>query len=103
AIVQQFLRGNSASSPSTMPPNRRRVSTRLNLQATRPSSSSNIICHRPGSTLDPAATTRSSVVLTNTHDHAVAVCILQHPTSKITTYHWKLRCLEVSGQGPNRI
>src|SRR5690606_18283850 len=32
-----------------------------------------------------------SVVLTNIHDHAVAVCMLQHPAVKITTYHWSTR------------
>jgi hypothetical protein len=50
AIVQQFLRGRSASSPSTNALACRRGSTRGNRAATRPSNSSGPARHRPGST-----------------------------------------------------
>src|SRR5690606_19626639 len=53
-------RGCHSPSPfqvSGPPPKPGRSTTRLNLQATRPIRSSSIICHRPGSTLGPAATT----------------------------------------------
>jgi hypothetical protein len=58
AIVQQFLRGRSASSPSTNALARRLGSTLGNQPATRPITSSNNSCHRAGSTsrLWPAAT-----------------------------------------------
>ena len=58
AIVQQFLRGRSESSPRTNALARRRGSTRPNRPATRPSSSSRPACQRAGSTfrLWPAAT-----------------------------------------------
>ena len=58
AIVQQFLRGSSASSPHTNALARRRGSTRPNRPATRLSSSSSPPCHWAGSTstLWPAAT-----------------------------------------------
>jgi hypothetical protein len=58
AIVQQFLRGRSARSPSTNALARRRGSTRPNRPATRPSNSSSPACQRAGSTsrLWPAAT-----------------------------------------------
>ena len=56
AIVQQFFRGRSASSPSTNPRTRRRVSTRGNRPAIRSSSLSVSASHRPGPTLWPAAT-----------------------------------------------
>jgi hypothetical protein len=58
AIVQQFLRGRSASSPSTNALARRLGSTLGNRPATRPITSSNNSCHRAGSTsrLWPAAT-----------------------------------------------
>src|SRR5512132_2833823 len=56
AIVQQFLRGRSASSPRTNALARHRRSTRPNRPATRPSNSSNNSCQRAGSTLWPAAT-----------------------------------------------
>src|SRR5215203_2219060 len=58
AIVQQFLRGRSASRPRTNALARRRRSTRPNRPATRPSNSSNNSCHWAGSTsrLWPAAT-----------------------------------------------
>src|SRR5215218_432418 len=66
AIVQQFLRGRSASRPRTNALARRRRSTRANRPATRPSTSSNCSCQRAGSTsrLWPAATVRSLVVTT---------------------------------------
>jgi hypothetical protein len=58
AIVQQFLPGRSASSPSTNALARRLGSTLGNRPATRPITSSNNSCHRAGSTsrLWPAAT-----------------------------------------------
>src|SRR6266700_7642974 len=58
AIVQQFMRGRSASRPRTNALARRRSSTRPNRPATRPSNSSNSSCHQAGSTstLWPAAT-----------------------------------------------
>jgi hypothetical protein len=56
ASVQQFLRGRSASSPSTNARARRRGSTLANRRATRPSSSSSLACQLAGVTLWPAAT-----------------------------------------------
>jgi hypothetical protein len=56
AIVQQFLRGRSASSPSTNARACRRGSTLAKRPATRPSSSSSPACHLAGVTLWPAAT-----------------------------------------------
>ena len=66
AIVQQFLLGRSASSPSTNARACRHGSTHQNRPATRPSSSSSPVCHRAGSTSTPwpAATVRSLVVRT---------------------------------------
>jgi hypothetical protein len=66
AIVQQFFRGRSASSPSTNARAWRLGSTRGNRRATRPITSSNSSCHRAGSTSTPwpAATVWSSAVST---------------------------------------
>src|SRR6266516_2853564 len=72
-MVQQFLDGRSDSRPSTNARARRRGSTLRKRAPTRLISSSNMPSHRPGSTLCPAATARSSRVVTNRDDHAVAV------------------------------
>src|SRR6516164_4755773 len=71
-MVQQFLRGSSASRPSTNARARRRGSTRRNRLPVRVSSSSSTPSHRPGPTLGPAATRRSSRVITNREDQTVA-------------------------------
>jgi hypothetical protein len=86
AIDQQFFRGKSANNPSTNARTRRRGSTRPNRPATHPRSSSNIACHRPGSTLWPAATARSSEVDTTGDDHAVAALRPGLTRCKITIY-----------------
>ena len=66
AIVQQFLRGSSASRPGANARARRRGSApRLNRAPARVISSSNVPSQRPGSTLGPAAARRSSRVVTN--------------------------------------
>lgn len=51
AMVQQFLRGRSDSSPSTNFRTRHRGSTRANLLAIRPIRPSNASCQLAGSTL----------------------------------------------------
>ena len=56
AIVQQFLRGRSASSPTTNALARLRGSTRANRPATRPNNASRPAVQLAGSTLWPAAT-----------------------------------------------
>jgi hypothetical protein len=71
-MVQQFLRGKSAISPSTNDLARRRVSTLRKRDPIRVISSSKFPSHRPAFTLWPAATARSSLVLTNRDDQPVA-------------------------------
>ena len=88
---QQFFRGRSASNPSTNARARRRGSTRLNCPATRPISSSNNPAHRPGSTLWPAATARSSRVHTTRDDHGGGRSTSSTATPKITNYCWSIR------------
>ena len=86
AMVQQFLRGSSASRPSTNARARRRGSTRRNRLPVRVSSSSSTPSHRPGSTLGPAATRRSSRVVTNRDDQTVAAPVSSTGTPKTTLY-----------------
>src|SRR3954454_20973224 len=72
AIVQQFLRGRSASNPSTKAWTRCRTSTRPHRPATR-SSSSSIRARQPaGPTLAPAVTAGCVAVHTPDDGHAVA-------------------------------
>jgi hypothetical protein len=71
-MVQQFLRGSSANSPSTNARARRRGSTLRKPGPIRIISSSSMPSHRPASTLVAAATSRSSRVATNRDDHQVA-------------------------------
>ena len=85
-LVRCAVPGVFGQPPTVLPTNARqktgdrsfavvRGSTRVNRAAIRANASSNIDCHRTGFTLCPAATARSSVVLTNTDDHAVAVSV----------------------------
>ncbi len=66
-------------------------SARANRAATRPISSSNIACHRPRSTLWPAATAGSFRVHTTRDDQAVATPRPGPPRRKITNYNWRTR------------
>jgi hypothetical protein len=61
-------------------------STSLNLQASRPIGSSNICCQHSGSVLCPAAPARSSDVLTNIDDRAVAVRMFRYRAGTVMTY-----------------
>lgn len=85
AIVQQFLRGRSAGSPSTNALARRRGSTRRNRFATRAISPSKT-SRQPdgstsaGSTMTSAATTRSRFVHPTTHDQLAAAPVSRHPS-----------------------
>ena len=67
AIVQQFLRGNSASNPRTIRSAVRRGSTRPNRPAVCPIRSLNNDSARPGSKVWPTATAAFFVDFTN-HD-----------------------------------
>jgi hypothetical protein len=83
AIVQQFLRGKADSRPSTNPRARRRGSTLQKRGPTQSISSSSNPSHRARSALWPAATARSSCVVTNHDDQTVAVRIQhRHPQSR---------------------
>jgi hypothetical protein len=73
AMVQQFLRGSPAIKPRMNARARRRGSTLPNRPPIRSTSSSRMPSHRPGSTLWPAATARSSRVCTNRDHQTVAV------------------------------
>jgi len=85
AIVQQFLRGSSASSPHTNALARRRVSTLRKRAPIRVISSSKPTSHRPGSTLSPAATARSACVVTNHDDQPVAAPPLRRSGWSLTS------------------
>src|SRR3954454_8808619 len=72
AIVQQFLRGRSASNANRNPRTRRRHSIRPNQAAIRASSSSTPADQPAGPTLARATTAGPSDVLTPDDGHAVA-------------------------------
>ena len=69
---------------------RHRGCTRRNRLPVRVSSSSSAPSHRPGSTLGPAATRRSSRVVTNRDDQTVAAPGSSTDTPKITRYRWPI-------------
>src|SRR4051812_44322303 len=88
AIVQQFLRGRSASNASTNPRTRPRSSIRPNRAATRSSSSSTPVDQPAGPTLARATTARPSDVHTPDDGHAVAA-LFSHQDQAI--YGWSTR------------
>ena len=96
AMVHQFLRGSSASSPRTNARALRRGSTLQKRPPTRTISSSSIPGHRSGSTLWPAASRRSSPVVTNRDDQTVAAPVSSTDTPKITNYGWSTSRIPVS-------
>jgi hypothetical protein len=83
AIVQQFLPGSSASSPSRNPRTRHRRSTRPNRPAIRSSSSSTPADQPAGPTLARATTAGPSDVLTPDDGHAVAALFSQSRSSDL--------------------
>ena len=100
AMVQQFLRGSPASSPRTNARALRRGSTLQKRPPTRTISSSSIPGHRSGSTLWPAASRRSSPVVTNRDDQTVAAPVSSTDTPKITNYGWSTRQTMSAGRHP---
>src|SRR4051794_11873517 len=75
AIVQQFLRGRSASNPSRNPRTPPRISTRPNRRAIRSASSSTPADQPADPTLARAITAGPSDVLTPDDGHAVAALV----------------------------
>src|SRR6266498_5044185 len=99
-MLQQFARGRPASRPSTNARARRRGSTLRKRAPIRSISSSSMPSQRPGSTLWPAATARSSRFVTNRDDQTVAVSHPAPTRRKITIYCWSTRLdlVAVGGQ-----
>src|SRR6266498_2034552 len=93
-MLQQFARGRPASRPSTNARARRRGSTLRKRAPIRSISSSSMPSQRPGSTLWPAATARSSRFVTNRDDQTVAVSHPAPTRRKITIYCWSTKPLE---------
>src|SRR3954468_21017701 len=83
AIVQQFLRGRSASNPSRNPRTRPRSSIRPNRPAIRSASSSTPAVQPAGPTLARATTAGPSDVLTPDDGYAVAALVSRSRSSDL--------------------